>query len=58
MNRETLRGYLMAIIGFIMLLINAVGYIFGFDFKSGAFTIIGLVFVTIGLKLAREDKRK
>lgn len=44
----------MASIGFAMLLINAISYVFDLNFKIPAFTILGLVFVVIGLKIARQ----
>jgi hypothetical protein len=44
----------MAGVGFTMLLLNAVSYIFGWDTKSPLFTILGLTFVVIGLKIARK----
>ncbi len=44
----------MAIIGFAMLLINALSYIFGWDIKSTAMSVLGIVFVLIGLKKAKN----
>jgi hypothetical protein len=49
-------GYFMTIIGFILILINAVNYIFGWEFKSTPLVILGLIFVVIGLKIAKENK--
>jgi hypothetical protein len=51
---QKFRGYAMAGVGFLMLLANAFGYIFSLDIKNPAFTILGLVFVVIGLKMARK----
>lgn len=45
----------MAIIGFIMILINAVSYIFNLDFKQPALVVMGLVFVIIGMQLAKKN---
>ena len=44
----------MLLIGFVILLVNAIGYIFGSDIKHPALTVMGLVFVTIGMKTARK----
>jgi hypothetical protein len=53
MDKRQIRGYVMAVVGFAMLLFNALGYIMDWDTKSAAFIILGLVFVLIGLKTAR-----
>lgn len=44
----------MAIIGFIMLLTNAMGYIFNLDIGHPALTVMGIVFVIIGMKSTRK----
>lgn len=44
----------MATVGFVMLLINAVSYIFGLDFRHPALTVMGLVFVTVGGNMIRK----
>jgi sulfite exporter TauE/SafE len=54
MNKQRNSGYIMVGVGFAMLLANAFSYIFDWDVKSSAFTILGLVFVSIGLKTARK----
>lgn len=48
------QGYFMAAVGFILLLYNALAYILGWGNRNAAFTVIGLVFVTVGLKQARK----
>lgn len=50
-----LQGYTMAILGLVFLLYNALSYIFGWESRSSAFTILGLVFVVIGMKRARKN---
>jgi uncharacterized membrane protein len=55
-KQNKIRGFIFAIVGFLMLLVNAVGYVFNLDIKNPALTVIGLVFVTIGLKVGRELK--
>ncbi len=44
----------MALIGFVMLAFNALSYIFGWNFRNAAFTVLGLVFVVIGMKQAKS----
>ncbi len=41
------QGYVMALVGSILLLYNALSYIFGWESRSSAFTILGLIFVII-----------
>jgi len=53
MNKKV-QGLIMAIVGFIMILINAVGYIFNLEVKSSALTILGIIFVVIGMKMQKE----
>jgi hypothetical protein len=44
----------MAIIGFILLSFNALSYLLGWESRNSAFTILGLIFVAVGLKQARK----
>lgn len=44
----------MFIIGFVLLIINAVGYVFDLGFKHPAFTVLGIVFVVIGMKKTKN----
>ncbi len=53
-KQDKIRGFIFIIVGFLMLLINAVGYIFSLDIKNPAFTVIGIVFVVIGSKITRK----
>ena len=57
-KQQKISGYFMAIVGFIMLLINAIGYIFNLDIKHPALTVMGIVFVVIGMGRVRKDKKK
>jgi hypothetical protein len=50
---KKIRGYIMAGIGFVMILVNALDYIFGWNYISSAIGIIGLIFVAIGMKLSK-----
>ena len=54
MDERQVSGYIMAAIGFVMILMNALSYLFGRDLKSPAFTILGLVLIVIGAKTARK----
>jgi hypothetical protein len=52
-DKRHLSGYPVAAAGFTLLIINALGYIFSWEIKSPALTVIGLIFVILGLRLAR-----
>jgi len=52
MEKQQISGYFMAGIGFVMILINALSYLLGWDLKSPAFTILGLVLIVIGSRTA------
>lgn len=49
------RGRVMALIGAIILFINGIGYVSGLYQGQPALTILGLVFVVIGMKMARSS---
>jgi len=55
MDEREISGYIMAIVGFVMILINALSYLLGWNLKSPAFTILGLVLIVIGAKTARKS---
>lgn len=48
-------GYIMAGAGFLLILINALSYLLGWDLKSPAFTILGLVLIVVGAKTAGKS---
>ncbi len=50
-------GIIMAIVGLLMLLANAVSYIFDWGFKHPSFTILGIVFTGMGMKIVKEKKQ-
>jgi hypothetical protein len=54
MDEQQISGYIMAAVGFVMILMNALSYLFGWDQKSPAFTILGLVLIVTGAKTARK----
>ena len=49
MNKRQISGYIMAGVGFVIILIVAINYIFHLNFSHPALSIIGLVFVGIGM---------
>jgi hypothetical protein len=52
MEKRQISGYIMAGAGFVIILINAMSYLLGWDLKSPAFTIVGLVLIVIGARAA------
>jgi len=52
MEKRQISGYIMAGAGFVIILINAMSYLLGWDLKSPAFTIVGLVLIVIGARTA------
>jgi membrane protein implicated in regulation of membrane protease activity len=54
MDDREISGLIMAVAGFIMILINALSYLLGWTWKSPAFTVLGLVLVVIGAKTAKK----
>lgn len=55
MNNVSKRGLIMAVIGFLMLVFNAINYIFDFGYKNPAFTVLGIVFVVVGMKMRKKE---
>jgi hypothetical protein len=53
-DKRKTRGVVMTGIGFLMLLANALAYIFDWNVGNTAFTVLGLVFVVIGLKISKK----
>jgi membrane protein implicated in regulation of membrane protease activity len=51
MEKQQLSGYIMAGVGFVMILINALSYFLGWDLKSPAFTVLGLVLIVTGARM-------
>ena len=54
MDDREISGLIMAVVGFVMILINALSYLLGWTWKSPVFTILGLVLIVIGAKTARK----
>jgi hypothetical protein len=55
MEERIISGYIIAIAGFVMILINALSYIFQGYLRSPAFTLPGLVLIVIGARTARRS---
>lgn len=55
-NKKKMMGYIMAVIGFIIILYNAFNYIFGWklDLPSSA---IGIIFLAIGTGYVRKSSK-
>jgi hypothetical protein len=47
-------GLIMTLVGFIIILINAISYIFNLDLMSPALVILGIIFVVIGMKSSNK----
>ncbi|MFA5126979.1 MAG: hypothetical protein WC465_03205 [Patescibacteria group bacterium] len=54
---KKISGYAMAVTGLIMLVINAVAYIFHFNFKAPALIVLGIVFAVIGMSHVRKSRK-
>lgn len=50
MEKQKISGYIMATIGLVMILVNAVGYVFHIFNPPSAISVLGIVFVAIGAK--------
>jgi membrane protein implicated in regulation of membrane protease activity len=57
MEERQLSGYVIVITGLIMILINAMSYIFNWDLKSPVFTILGLILVVIGARTVKKSSQ-
>ena len=52
------RGHIMFGVGFLMILANALSYLLNWDRAIAPSGIIGLVFVAVGMRMVRSEKRK
>jgi hypothetical protein len=55
MDEPQISGYIMAAVGFTIILINTLSYLSGWNLKSPVFTVPGLVLVVIEAKKARKS---
>jgi len=54
--KAKISGYIMAIAGFILILINALDYILNWKLEMPVFGTLGIIFVAIGMKTVRKTK--
>jgi len=54
--KNNILKYVMSVLGFILLFINAISYLFNLDMGHPALTILGIVFVVFGKKLSNKNK--
>jgi len=52
-NKNKSRGQVMVFVGFLMILINALSYLLNWDREFVPVGILGLIFVAVGLRMAR-----
>jgi nucleoside recognition membrane protein YjiH len=48
--KNSFSKYIMLVVGFVLLFVNGVGYIFNLNLKNLVLVVIGIVFVVIGMK--------
>ena len=56
-NQKVTRGQVMVFVGFLMIVFNALNYILAWKRDLTVLGIIGLVFVAVGLRMARGKWR-
>ncbi|NNF35360.1 MAG: hypothetical protein HKN68_14715 [Saprospiraceae bacterium] len=52
------RGYIMAGVGFILILITALSYLLNWDGQYTPLFILGIVFVAVGMNMTRKSDIK
>lgn len=57
MNKQKFLGYIMFGIGFFIILLNAVSYIFKLNGTSPSILILGIIFVVIGMVNVRKSNK-
>ncbi len=55
-SKRKIAGYIIAVIGFIMILFSALNYIMGWNLQITAFSAIGIVNVAIGTGLIKKSR--
>jgi hypothetical protein len=58
MEKRRLSGTIMAFVGFCLIVVDGLSYIFDWDLQSPILLILGLVFVVIGMRSVRRSKKK
>ncbi|HII94758.1 MAG TPA: hypothetical protein HA367_03345 [Candidatus Methanofastidiosum sp.] len=56
-NPKKVSGYIMAIIGFVLILVNAIGYILKTNSTPSVIFILGIIFLVIGMMSIRKSER-
>ncbi|MFC1789818.1 hypothetical protein ACFLYY_02500 [Patescibacteria group bacterium] len=51
-------SFILTILGFLLILINAVDYIADWNKTPGGFIVIGLMLVVVGMFLAKKEKKE
>ena len=57
MEKQKMYAYMMAGAGFIMILANAINYVFGLGISSSVSTVIGLALVVTSMGMSRKDSK-
>jgi len=55
-SKNKTRGQIMVVVGFLMILANALNYLLSWDGNYTPLGIIGLVFVAVGLRMVRTGR--
>jgi hypothetical protein len=56
-SNKKIAGIIITVIGFIMILISALNYIFKWEMMTTAYTAIGIVNIAIGAGLIKRSKQ-
>jgi hypothetical protein len=57
-NAKKVSGYIMAIIGFMLILLNAASYILKTDSTSPVIFILGIMFLSIGTMNIKKQRNE
>jgi len=58
MNQNKINGYIMAIVGFVLILLSALNYIFHWNLIAPALGTMGIIFVAVGMMTSRRADNK
>jgi dipeptide/tripeptide permease len=56
-KKSIIPGYVMVIIGFFLILYNALNYIFGWNEGSTPLFVIGIVFLVVGMGIVKKSRQ-
>ena len=51
-------GLILAILGFFLILLNAIDYLANWQNVPSSLTVIGLMFVVVGIALEKKEKKE